>query len=108
MKEQTRLFILYKRKKSKHSSKKLYPLANELGLIYKFSIEIIFYVMTWYDIATKHHNSYRKRKSIPKKVVYIQLIVLKKTAETIFFDRRTGLNRDSRENDSSSNQAINE
>ncbi|TBU13093.1 hypothetical protein CWI38_0533p0020 [Hamiltosporidium tvaerminnensis] len=48
-------------------------LANELGLIYKCSVEIIPYVMTWDGIA------------------YIQSLVLKKTVETISFDRRRGL-----------------
>ncbi|TBU10617.1 hypothetical protein CWI38_1645p0020, partial [Hamiltosporidium tvaerminnensis] len=49
-------------------------LANELGLIYRCSVEIIPYVMTWDGIS----------------------IVLKKTVETISFDRRrvleSGLN----------------
>ncbi|TBU20320.1 hypothetical protein CWI38_0090p0060 [Hamiltosporidium tvaerminnensis] len=53
--------------------KKYDLLANELGLIYKCSVEIIPNVMTWDDIA------------------YIQSIVLKKTVETISFDRRRGL-----------------
>ncbi|TBU20477.1 hypothetical protein CWI38_0065p0090 [Hamiltosporidium tvaerminnensis] len=67
-------------------------LANELGLIYKCSIEIIPYVMTWDGIVTKYHKSHLKRLEIPMNVeAYIQSIVLKKTVETISFDRRTGL-----------------
>ncbi|TBU01989.1 hypothetical protein CWI37_0582p0050, partial [Hamiltosporidium tvaerminnensis] len=66
--------------------------ANELGLIYKCSIEIIPYVMTWDGIVTKYHKSHLKRLEIPMNVeAYIQSIVLKKTVETISFDRRTGL-----------------
>ncbi|TBU18638.1 hypothetical protein CWI38_0233p0030 [Hamiltosporidium tvaerminnensis] len=67
-------------------------LANELGLIYRFSVEIIPYVMTWDGIVTKYHKSHLKRLEIPLNVeAYIQSIVLKKTVETISFDRRRGL-----------------
>ncbi|TBU04116.1 hypothetical protein CWI37_0181p0010, partial [Hamiltosporidium tvaerminnensis] len=67
-------------------------LANELGLIYKCSVEIIPYVMTWDGIVTKYHKTYVKRLQIPMNVeAYIQSIVLKKTVETISFDRRRGL-----------------
>ncbi|TBU00162.1 hypothetical protein CWI36_1726p0020, partial [Hamiltosporidium magnivora] len=55
-------------------------LANELGLIYKCSVEIIPYVMTWDGIVTKYHKSHLKRPEIPMNVeAYIQSIVLKKT-----------------------------
>ncbi|TBU06482.1 hypothetical protein CWI36_0442p0020, partial [Hamiltosporidium magnivora] len=40
-------------------------LANELGLIYKCSVEIIPYVMTWDGIVTKYHNSQLKKLEIP-------------------------------------------
>ncbi|TBU13263.1 hypothetical protein CWI38_0485p0040, partial [Hamiltosporidium tvaerminnensis] len=67
-------------------------LANELGLIYKCSVEIIPYVMTWDGIVTKYHKSPLKRLEIPMNVeAYIQSIGLKKTVETISFDRRRGL-----------------
>ncbi|TBU11464.1 reverse transcriptase [Hamiltosporidium tvaerminnensis] len=67
-------------------------LANELGLIYKCSVEIIPYVMTWDGIVTKYHKSHLKRLEIPMNVeANIQSIVLKKTVETISFDRRRGL-----------------
>ncbi|TBU08436.1 hypothetical protein CWI38_2262p0010, partial [Hamiltosporidium tvaerminnensis] len=67
-------------------------LANELGLIYRCSVEIIPYVMTWDGIVTKYHKSHLKRLEIPINVeAYIQSIVLKKTVETISFDRRRGL-----------------
>ncbi|TBU20456.1 hypothetical protein CWI38_0068p0060 [Hamiltosporidium tvaerminnensis] len=55
-------------------------LANELGLIYKCSVEIIPYVMTWDGIVTKYHKTYVKRLQIPMN-----------TVETISFDRRRGL-----------------
>ncbi|TBT97265.1 hypothetical protein CWI39_3063p0010, partial [Hamiltosporidium magnivora] len=70
-------------------------LANELGLIFKCSVEIIPYVMTWDGIVTKYHKTYVKRLQIPMNVeAYIQSIVLKKTVETISFDRRRGLEAD--------------
>ncbi|TBU20730.1 hypothetical protein CWI38_0028p0020 [Hamiltosporidium tvaerminnensis] len=56
-------------------------LANELGLIYKCSVEIIPYGMTWDGIVTKYHKSRLKRLEIP----------MNKTVETISFDRRRGL-----------------
>ncbi|TBT98990.1 hypothetical protein CWI37_1511p0010, partial [Hamiltosporidium tvaerminnensis] len=40
-------------------------LANELGLIYKCSVEIIPYVITWDGIVTKYHKTYLKRLQIP-------------------------------------------
>ncbi|TBU05638.1 hypothetical protein CWI36_0061p0010 [Hamiltosporidium magnivora] len=39
-------------------------LANELGLIYKCSVEIIPYVMTWDGIVTKYNKSKLKRLEI--------------------------------------------
>ncbi|TBU11092.1 hypothetical protein CWI38_1390p0010, partial [Hamiltosporidium tvaerminnensis] len=64
----------------------------ELGLIYKCSVELIPYVMTWDGIVTKYHKSHLKRLEIPMNVeAYIQSIVLKKTVETISFVRRRGL-----------------
>ncbi|KAK1348155.1 hypothetical protein LUQ84_002531 [Hamiltosporidium tvaerminnensis] len=48
--------------------------------------------MTWDGIVTKYHKSHLKRLEIPMNVeAYIQSIVLKKTVETISFDRRRGL-----------------
>ncbi|TBU20279.1 hypothetical protein CWI38_0097p0020 [Hamiltosporidium tvaerminnensis] len=67
-------------------------LANELGLIYKCSIEIIPYVITWDGIVIKYHKTYFKRLQIPINVeAYIQSIVLKKIVEMISFDRRRGI-----------------
>ncbi|TBU11977.1 hypothetical protein CWI38_0956p0030 [Hamiltosporidium tvaerminnensis] len=48
--------------------------------------------MTWDGIVTKYHKSHLKRLEIPMNIeAYIQSIVLKKTVETISFDRRRGL-----------------
>ncbi|TBU13251.1 hypothetical protein CWI38_0488p0010, partial [Hamiltosporidium tvaerminnensis] len=67
-------------------------LANELGLIYKCSVEIIPYIITWDGIVTKYHKTYLKRLQIPINVeAYIQSIVLKKTVEMISFYRRRGI-----------------
>ncbi|TBU13695.1 hypothetical protein CWI38_0359p0020 [Hamiltosporidium tvaerminnensis] len=85
------IFILDK-KKNKITLIEYDLLANELGLIYKCSVEIIPYVMTWDGIVTKYHKSHIKRLEIPLNVeAYIQSIALKKTVETISFDRRRGL-----------------
>ncbi|TBU20298.1 reverse transcriptase [Hamiltosporidium tvaerminnensis] len=56
-------------------------LANDLGLIYKCSVEIIPYVITWDGIVTKYHKTYLKRLQIP----------INKTVEMISFDRRRGI-----------------
>ncbi|TBT98039.1 hypothetical protein CWI39_2612p0010, partial [Hamiltosporidium magnivora] len=57
-------------------------LANELGLIYKCSVEIIPYVMNWDGIVTKYHKSHLKRLEIHMNVeAYIQSIVLKKQSK---------------------------
>ncbi|KAK1350996.1 hypothetical protein LUQ84_000267 [Hamiltosporidium tvaerminnensis] len=48
--------------------------------------------MIWDGIVTKYHKSHLKRLEIPINIeTYIQSIVLKKTVETISFDRRRGL-----------------
>ncbi|KAK1349338.1 hypothetical protein LUQ84_001517 [Hamiltosporidium tvaerminnensis] len=48
--------------------------------------------MTWDGIVTKYHKSQLKKLEIPLNMeAYIQSIVLKKTVETISFDRRRGL-----------------
>ncbi|TBU11283.1 hypothetical protein CWI38_1283p0010, partial [Hamiltosporidium tvaerminnensis] len=85
------IFILDK-KKNKITLIEYDLLANELDLIYKCSVEIIPYVMNWDGIVTKYYKSHLKRLEIPMNVeAYIQSIVLKKTVETISFDRRRGL-----------------
>ncbi|TBT96852.1 hypothetical protein CWI36_3321p0010, partial [Hamiltosporidium magnivora] len=59
---------------------------------YKCSVEIIPYVMTWDSIMPLCHKSHLKRLEIPMNLeAYIRYIVLKKTVETISFDRRRGL-----------------
>ncbi|TBT97068.1 hypothetical protein CWI37_2524p0010 [Hamiltosporidium tvaerminnensis] len=50
--------------------------------------------MSWDGIVTKYHKMYVKRLEIPMNVeAYIQSIVLKKTVETISFDRRRELEK---------------
>ncbi|TBT98515.1 hypothetical protein CWI36_2356p0010, partial [Hamiltosporidium magnivora] len=72
--------------------KKYDLLANELGLIYRCSVEIIPYVMTWDGIVTKYHKSHLKRLEIPHNLeACIQSIETEKTVETIFIERRRGL-----------------
>ncbi|TBU07292.1 hypothetical protein CWI39_0339p0010 [Hamiltosporidium magnivora] len=64
-------------------------LANDLGLIYKFGVEIIPYEMAWDGIVTKYHKSHLKSLEIPMNVeAYIQSLVLRNTAETVSFNRR--------------------
>ncbi|TBU20517.1 hypothetical protein CWI38_0058p0030 [Hamiltosporidium tvaerminnensis] len=77
------IFILDKRKnKVTFIEFRKYDLfANELGLVYKCSARFFIYVMTWDGIVTKYQKKYE----------YIQSILLKKTVETISFDRRRGL-----------------
>ena len=48
--------------------------------------------MTWEDFVTKYHKKYRSEIGIqPKTEAYIQSLVLKKTLESISFERRRGL-----------------
>ncbi|TBU00881.1 hypothetical protein CWI37_0872p0010 [Hamiltosporidium tvaerminnensis] len=50
------------------------------------------YVMTRNGIVAKYHKFHLKRLEIPmNEEAYIQSMVLKKTVETISFDRRRGL-----------------
>ncbi|TBU09281.1 hypothetical protein CWI38_2164p0020, partial [Hamiltosporidium tvaerminnensis] len=65
----------------------------EVGITCQDSLQIItLYEMTWNSIVNKYYKSHLKRLEIPMNVeAYIQSIVLKKTVETIFFDRRRGL-----------------
>ena len=51
--------------------------------------------MTWDGCVTKFHTKYRSGIGIqPKTEAYIQSVVLKKTLESISFDRRRGLEED--------------
>lgn len=67
-------------------------LANEIALSYKCKVKIIPYVMTWEGLVTKYHKKHRNEIGIqPKTEAYIQSLVLKKTFESISFERRRGL-----------------
>jgi hypothetical protein len=73
-------------------SRKYDLLANEIALERKCKVKIIPYVMTWEGLVTKCHRRYRDEIGIPPKVeAYIQSLVLKKTLESISFDRRRGV-----------------
>ena len=75
--------------------KKYDLIANKIALTYKCIVKIIPYVMTWDWCVTKFHTNYRSESGIqPKTEAYIQSVVLKKTLESISFDRRRGLEED--------------
>ncbi|TBU09631.1 hypothetical protein CWI38_2132p0020 [Hamiltosporidium tvaerminnensis] len=84
---QDSLRIFETREPGKHDQ-----LTNQSGLIYKFSVKVIPYVMTWDSIMPLCHKTYIKSLQIPMNVEpYIQSIVLKKTVEIISFDQRREL-----------------
>ena len=70
-------------------------LANELSLMYKCNVKVIPYVMTWDGVVSTYHKKYSNEIGIPEIVeAYIQTRVLKKTLESISFDRRRGHGED--------------
>ena len=70
-------------------------IANEIALTYKCKVKIIPYVMTWEGLVTKYHKKHRSEIGISTKTeAYIQSLVLKKTLESISFDRRRGIEED--------------
>ena len=67
-------------------------LANELGVMYKCRTKIIPYVLTWDGVVTIFHKSYMSELGItPNVEAYIQSRVLKKTLESVSFDRRRNM-----------------
>ncbi len=67
-------------------------IANELALTYKCKVKIIPFVMTWEGVVTKYHKKSMIELGItPEIEAYIQSTVLKKTLESISFDRRRGI-----------------
>ena len=51
--------------------------------------------MTWEGLVTKYHKKHRSEIGISTKTeAYIQSLVLKKTLESISFDRRRGIEED--------------
>ena len=61
---------------------------------------IIPYVMTWEGLVTKYHKKHRDEIGLSAKTeAYIQLLVLKKTFESISFDRRRGIEEDDGHNE---------
>ena len=56
--------------------------------------------MTWEGLVTKYHKKHRNEIGITTKTeAYIQSLVLKKTLESISFDRRRGLEEDDGHNE---------
>ena len=81
-------------------SRKYDLIANELALTYKCKVKIIPYVMTWEGLVTKYHKKHRNEIGISTKTeAYIQSLVLKKTLESISFDRRRGIEEDDGHNE---------
>jgi len=75
-------------------------IANELALSYKCKVKIVPYVMTWEGLVTKYHKKHRDEIGItPKTEAYIQSLVLKKTFESISFERRRGLEEEDGHNE---------
>ncbi|KAI5173113.1 hypothetical protein PAEPH01_1854 [Pancytospora epiphaga] len=66
-------------------------LANKLRSEMKCKTKIIPYVMTWNSVVTNYHKQYLREIGLIDSVKsYIQTIVLKKTLESISYDRRRG------------------
>jgi hypothetical protein len=56
--------------------------------------------MTWEGLVTKYQKKYRNEIGIQTKIeTYIQLLVLKKTLESISFERRRGLEKEDGDNE---------
>ena len=63
-------------------------------------MKIIPYVMTWEGLVTKYHKKHRDEIGLSAKTeAYIQSLVLKKTFESISFDRRRGIEEDDGHNE---------
>ncbi|KAF7677264.1 hypothetical protein TCON_2648 [Astathelohania contejeani] len=66
--------------------------ANELEILYKAKTYIIPCVLIWEGVVTKYHRSYLKELGItPQIEAYIQLIVLKKTLESIYLEHQRSI-----------------
>ena len=69
--------------------------AKELAMMHKCKVKIIPYVVTWDGIVTRYHKRYVQEIGLqPKTEAYIQTIVLRKTLESLSFERRRGLEED--------------
>ena len=67
-------------------------LAGELTNMHGWPVRIIPYVMTWEGVVTNYHRRFLKQLNVPTNVqAYIQYRVLKKTLESVSFDRRRGI-----------------
>ena len=67
-------------------------LAGEIGMMYKCTVKIIPYVMTWDGVVTKCHKKYISELDVPPNVeAYIQSRVLRRTLESVSFEARRGI-----------------
>ena len=67
-------------------------LAGEISQLYKCSVKIIPYVMTWDGVVTKCHKKYISELDVPPNVeAYIQTRVLRRTLESVSFEARRGI-----------------
>ena len=63
-----------------------------MALSYKCKVKIIPFVMRWYEMVTKYHKKHSKEIDLqPKVEADIQTVVLKKTLESISFERSRGV-----------------
>ncbi|MEG2848334.1 MAG: reverse transcriptase family protein [Bacilli bacterium] len=64
-------------------------LANELKCIYKAEVEIVPVVLTWEGVVTRYAKQHLKRLGVDNRILaYIQTVTIKKTIESISFNRR--------------------
>ncbi|KAM0677743.1 hypothetical protein BDAP_001736 [Binucleata daphniae] len=65
---------------------------NNVLISCKCRVKIVPYVMTWDGIVTKCHKKYITEIGLqPKTEAYIQALVMRKTLESLSFERRRGL-----------------
>ena len=81
-------------------------LAKELGQLERMKVQVIPYVLTWDGLVTTFNKTYRDDIGLDEKThSYIQTVALKKTLETVSFEHRELSQRNSLEEEEST-QAI--
>ena len=67
-------------------------------MMYKCQVKIIPYVMNWDGIVTTYHKNHIKAIDLPIKIeTYILTRILKKTLESISFEKRRGFGEEGAE-----------
>ncbi|KAI4292148.1 hypothetical protein PAPHI01_1422 [Pancytospora philotis] len=67
-------------------------LAGELGMMYKCSMRVVPYVLTWDGAVTKCHEKYLRELGVPDNVeAYIQSRALRRTLESVPLKPRRGI-----------------